>query len=254
MKKLLFFFTLLFVTARLMADAPHTADAPYAAWWQKAGTFYQHQQYDSAAYYYEKVAALLPQDAVVYYNLGNAYYRLNRIGPAVLNYEKALHLKPGYREAEDNLMLTQNRIGNRIQGAKDIFFVRWWKSWTGSNTANTWAAVSLLLFLCWIGLLIAKRLGKLSGVSPRVNIALASVWLLTMIFSYASAMHRHDSGQAVVMQQDAALMATPNSSKYQSLIPEGTTVSLENTNGNWVEIQLPDGRTGWLQKDQLTKI
>ena len=94
-------------------------------WWQKGNKFYAQKQYDSAAYYYEKLAVQKPKDAVLYYNLGNSYYKLNDIGLAVLNYERALHLDPGYKDAEDNLILTQSRIANRIQGSEDIFFVRW---------------------------------------------------------------------------------------------------------------------------------
>src|ERR1044071_4582958 len=51
--------------------------------WQKGNSYYAQKQYDSAAVYFEKLAAENPGNAVVYYNLGNAYYRLNQVGPAV---------------------------------------------------------------------------------------------------------------------------------------------------------------------------
>ena len=34
------------------------------------------------------------ESAEVYFNLGNAYYKLNRVAPAIYNYEKSLQLKP----------------------------------------------------------------------------------------------------------------------------------------------------------------
>lgn len=249
MRKIQVLIALLFVSSCLFA-----ADAPYSNWWQKANAFYQKQQFDSAAIYFEKIAAQQPDQAAVYYNLGNSYYRLNKIGPAVLNYERALHLDPNYKEAQDNLSLTQGRISNRIQGAEDIFFVRWWKLWTGSDKANMWAIISIVLFLIWIGWLIASRLGKTTAPGARIQIALAAILVLVLVLSYTAAMRRADSGQAVVMQQDTELMSAPREGKYQSLIPEGTTVRIEQSENNWVEVQLPDGRTGWIQKDQLTKI
>src|SRR4051812_17230234 len=94
--------------------------------WKRGVAFYEQKEYDSAVYYFEQLAAMKPKDAVVYYNLGNTYYRLNRIAPAVLNYERALKVDPGYKDAKDNLALTQNRIPNRIAEAEDIFFVKWW--------------------------------------------------------------------------------------------------------------------------------
>ena len=98
------------------------ADVPYNAWWQKANRFYQEKNYDSAAAYYTKLAKLNPENPEIFYNLGNTYYRLNKIGFAVLNYEKALKLKPDYRQAQDNLELTQSRISNRIQQSPPTFF------------------------------------------------------------------------------------------------------------------------------------
>lgn len=249
MRKLVLFVAVLFASFITFA-----ADAPYAAWWTKANAQYSQKQYDSAAYYYEQIAALHPQDAVVYYNLGNTYYRLNRIGPAVYNYERALFLKPGYKEAADNLSLTQARIRNRIQGTEDIFFVRWWKAITLSSYANTWAILSLLVFLLWIAALIANKLGKFRALQVQAHSAIGLVLAILLVFSYTSAMRRSYSNKGVVMTQDAELMATPQQGKSQALIPEGTTLRVEGVRNNWVEVQLPDGRMGWLQKEQVANI
>src|ERR1700679_3139368 len=87
----------------------------YNVQWQKGTTFYAQKQYDSAAIYFEQIAALKPQNAEVYYNLGNTYYRLNKIAPAVLNYQRALQINPDYKDAKDNLALTETRISNHVQ-------------------------------------------------------------------------------------------------------------------------------------------
>src|SRR5580698_2386656 len=107
----------------------------YNTQWQKGTAFYQQMQYDSAAYYFEQVAALKPQNAEVYYNLGNTYYRLNKIPQAVLNYERALRINPEHKDANENLLLTQNRIINRIQPANEIFFITWWQAVTRQDKA-----------------------------------------------------------------------------------------------------------------------
>jgi tetratricopeptide (TPR) repeat protein len=249
MKKLEILIALLVISSCVFA-----ADAPYSNWWQKGNAFFQKQQFDSAAHYYEKIADQNPEEAIVYYNLGNAYYRLNKTGPAILNYERALHLDPDNKQAQDNLSLAQSRIGNRIQGDEDIFFVRWWKLWTGADKANLWAIISLVLFLIGIGWLIGSRLGKMNRPGVKIQIAMAATLVLLLVLSYTAAMRRADSGQAVVMQHDAALLSAPGTGKHQSLIPEGTTVRIGDNQNNWVEVQLPDGRTGWIEKNKLTKI
>ena len=66
------------------------ANVDYNKLWGIANKHYSQKNYDSAVIYYEKIAASHPQDAVIYYNLGNAYYKLNQITPAIINYEMAL--------------------------------------------------------------------------------------------------------------------------------------------------------------------
>lgn len=230
------------------------ADGYNAGWWKKANGYYSSKQYDSALLYYEKIAALSPGDAVVYYNLGNTYYRINQIGPAVLNYERALKIDPSYKAAEDNLLLAQSRIPNRIVGMQNIFFVRWWHSITAGSHASMWAILSLVLFVALISLLLARRFGKAGKMPPQVTPFVAVVWLLTLFISIVSATNKQDSGAGVVMQNDAALLTEPEKGKIQSLVPEGTTVKWQAEMGNWVEVKLPDGRAGYIRKEDLAKI
>ncbi|WP_276133877.1 tetratricopeptide repeat protein [Polluticoccus soli] len=222
--------------------------------WQKGNSYYAQKQYDSAAAYFEKLVAEKPTKAEIYYNLGNAYYRLNQIGLAVLNYERALQLDPSNNTAKDNLALTQARISNRIQASPDIFFVSWWKALTSGNKAGAWAIVSLTLFIAFIALLLARRFGKLQMMPVQVVGITAAIWAVCLVFSFFAAQRNADSGQAVVMQNDAPLYADPRAGKSQSLIPEGTTVRWKGSTSGWVEVSLPDGRTGWMKQAQLERI
>lgn len=230
------------------------ADSYNAGWWKKANGYYSSRQYDSALFYFEKVAALAPGDAVVYYNLGNTYYRLNQIGPAVLNYERALKLRPSYKEAEDNLLVAQSRIPNRIAGMQNIFFVRWWQNITAGSNATVWAVLSLVLFMGLIGLLLARRFGKANNVPSQVAPFVSVLWLLVLFISVVSAANKQNSAAGVVMQNDAPLLTEPEKGKIQSLIPEGTTVKWEAEIGSWVEVKLPDGREGYIRKEDISKI
>lgn len=244
-------FLLLLVLAAYSTNSFASAD--YTAYWQKANKFYEQKEYDSAAYYYEQITQSKPEDAAVYYNLGNTYYRLNLIGPAVLNYERALRLEPSHKDAQDNLYLAQGRINNRIQSVPEIFFLRWWHTITHANKATPWAYISLILFLAAIGLSLAKRFNKLE-TPPQLTIGLFITWGLSLILAFTSASNKADSKKAVVMSQDAIFLLSLDNTKTQSLIPEGTVVKWKSSAGEWVSVALPDGRSGWMQKNTLTKI
>ena len=63
------------ITVALLLSALHClAAGNYPSLWQKGNSFYEQKQYDSAAVYFEQIAAVKPQNAEIYYNLGNTYY------------------------------------------------------------------------------------------------------------------------------------------------------------------------------------
>jgi tetratricopeptide (TPR) repeat protein len=227
----------------------------YNRLWKQGNAFYEQRQYDSAAYYFEQIAVLKPQNAEVYYNLGNTYYRLNKIAPAVLNYERALRINPGYKEAKDNLALAQGRISNHIAPVSDIFFVRWWESLTAPDMVTAWAVFALVAFIVIIAIAFAKRFQRAgSGIPVQVQGILGLVCFCFLILAFSSARSVTDQDKAVVMENDAPLMSAEQKGKPLMLVPEGTTVKILNEKGMWVEVSLPDGRSGWLQQDVLDKI
>ena len=248
---------LLLIAAVLSLSSLHCLGAgSYNLQWQKGNGFYQQKQYDSAAFYYEQIAALKPINAEIYYNLGNTYYRLNKIGFAILNYERALKIKPEYKEAKDNLLLAQSRISNNIHPAGDIFFIRWWSTITMPDNATTWAIIALVTFLLFIGMLLLKRLRKANGTNipvqlPGILLLMLFCFLALAFFSTRNSMQKTG---AVVIESDAPLMNKELKGKPLLLVPEGTVVNIKEEKGDWAEVRLPDGRDGWIRQDHLNKI
>ena len=223
--------------------------------WGQGNTFYNQKQYDSAIICFEKITALKPDKADIYFNLGNTYYRMNNIGMAVLNYERALQLKPDYKEAKENLLLTKSRMSNYIQEADDIFFITWWDSLTRGDMATMWAILSFITFSSIILLLFLRRLPKtIVAIPAQVPGILWFIWVCFMIIAYTSALNNNDKSKAVIMQNDAPLMNEDMKGKPLSLLPEGTTVKIKATKGEYEEVLLPDGRKGWVQKSWLNRV
>jgi len=243
------------IAVLLMGAYSCMAAGNYNDLWQKGDAFYSQKQYDSAAACFEQIAALKPRNAAVYFNLGNAYYRLNRVAPAVLNYERALKINPDYTEARENLALAQGRISNAIPPTGNIFFVAWWHSLTRPDRATTWAIVALSIFTLVCLLMLVRRLQKSArGLIPSQLtgfLFFAFLCFLALAFFASSNVAPHT---AVVMQADTPLMKPDLKGKPIILVPEGTTVKIESENGLWAEVTLPDGRSGWLQETLIDKI
>jgi len=232
------------------------ADADHSSIWNKANSFYVQKQFDSAALYYEQLAKLKPLNAAVYFNLGNTYYRLNKVGSAVLNFERALKTDPDYFEAKENLALAKERVTGHIRPAENIFFVRWWENLTRADKAVSWSVSSVIVFIVFIGLIFLRRFNN--QIKQRIPSQLVGIMFLVFIYLFTLSLIStnksisHDSG--VVMQQDAPILTKDMKGKPTVLVPEGTTVSIVKENGEWTEVSLPDGRTGVMRSNTIIKI
>jgi tetratricopeptide (TPR) repeat protein len=74
------------------------------------------EQYERALLHYER---LVRDDGVrngkLYYNIGNAYFRLGDIGRAILNYERAVRYMPGDENIRANLEYARSRRIDRVE-------------------------------------------------------------------------------------------------------------------------------------------
>ncbi len=214
--------------------------------WQKGNTFYAQKQYDSAAFYFEQIAASKPGDATVFYNLGNTYYRLNKVGLSVLNYERALKRKPDYKEANENLLLARSRIpGGPQQAPTDIFFIRWWKSLTAPRLVMVWSVLSLIAFILLIGLLLFRRLRQGQNlIRPQIIGALVLTWLCCLLLAFSSVYAAMGTITGVVLQEGAAFTEAMKRDRSTGSLMEGTSLKIISRQGNNYEVEVPDGRRG----------
>ena len=232
------------------------ADAQEA--FANANKAYQFGNFALAAAEYETI--LTTEKAVskdVYYNLGNAYFRLNQIGRATLNYERALHLDPSDADTQANLAAVRTRLTDDIEPPTDVFFVRWGRLLRGILSADAWAAFgifSLMLgtfgFSLWL-LSDERRWKKRGFIAGCVAVPL-SILLLLLAWSAASTSR---NVFAIIMKAETPLRGAPdpNAAAVQNL-HEGLKVELTDKIGQLSKIKLSNGEEGWILSTDLEKI
>ena len=118
MKKIVFFLLVQFVTLGAFAQEATIKEAEVA---------YTKEDYGKAIELYEGLLKTHGESAEIYYNLGNAYYKENKIAPAILNYERALLLDPGDGDIRFNLQLARQKSVDKISSCT-----------VGSTRFRTW--------------------------------------------------------------------------------------------------------------------
>lgn len=240
--------------ALLIAATAITAQEPAPS----ADDLYRMDDYQGAIAAYEDILAEGKSSADLYYNLGNAYYRDGQLGKAILNYERALRLKPGMSDAKENLELANARTADRITTLPQLFIVRWWNALTTAITPHGWRIVWLvLLAIAGIGVAML-RTGRSSAIR-RGGLATTVVSLLflllatALLISSTRAYNAHP--YAIITDQAVTLKASPdNKSIDKMILHEGTKVKVLDNLTGWYKIAIADGTNGWCPQNTMERI
>jgi len=108
-------------------------------------------------------AHITPKTAAVFYNLGNAQFRLEQLGRAVLAFERARQLAPTDPDILANLRFAEERLGvaEVNQPAKPL--ARFWESLIAARTIGQWARHEVAGLWLTVGLVAGAICGPCSG-------------------------------------------------------------------------------------------
>lgn len=219
---------------------------------------YQQEDYAGAAELWQKIEKQGIRSAAVYYNLGNACYRLGRMPEAILYYERASLLKPGDEDIAYNLEMARAWQEDKLSTVPDLFIVSWYRNISRWFDSNQWASGSLiafgLLFLCLLLFLLSRRY-RVKKVALSTSILFLLLALLSMQFSLANRRLIQDKSFGIIFSPSVTAKNTPSESGTDLfIIHEGLKVEIEDKVNKWLEIRLPDGKVGWVKEDVLEKI
>jgi tetratricopeptide (TPR) repeat protein len=240
-----------------LALAPHRAGcAPVNVWFDKANALYEHQAYDSAAFYYEQVLASGFTNSAVYYNLGNSYFRLKKVGLALLAYERAHRLSPNDPDIQANIKFASSAIIDRIPAPEQAFFeaVLTRLHTLLSLNAQLWILFFLLLAL---GILFAAGLYVSSNVRLWIIYLSGLLLLVTATIGTSAGVKIYRSERveyAIVLSPSLDAKNEPNGSKVIFTVHEGTKFRVHKAINDWSFVSLPTGLGGWVQSSSIGKI
>lgn len=247
MRHLLLFLSLIWTSFTLSAQSQEL--------FQLANEAYQKGDYEEAIAIYDSILAQGQESVALYYNLGNAHYQQGALAPAILNYEKALHLKPGDEETLHNLKLAEQKRVDRFEELPPNLFKAFRLGILKAFQPDTWAVIGLVfLGLTAIGL----ALYFFSGI-PRIGFSLGLISIVLGLFSlWMSFQHQRyleNHPAMIVMSESAYVKSGPGKGAEDLFILHaGTKVEQIEIYETWTKIKLIDGKIGWLPESNLESI
>ena len=205
------------------------------------------------------VAATGLRSRELYFNLGNAYYKSGEIAPAILNYERALRLDPSDADVRYNLEFARSMTQDRIDEVPEFILKTWLRKVNYLLSSNAWAVLSLFLLALTLALLLLFLLGPTAGVRRTgFFTGIAALLLTLMCWGFARSQkadaERHDT--AIVMRPVSSVTSSPSSDAAKSLfiLHEGTKVKVLDEVSGFTDIELSDGRRGWIATGDIERI
>lgn len=226
---------------------------------EMAAQAYRDQQYERSIELYEAlVAAGLEEQresAQIYYNLGNAYFRNNQLGKAILNYERAHLLDPGDGDIRHNLRFANNHTEDRIVPTSNLFLTNWFNGVRDLFSSNTWGGLAVLFFILTVGcaaLFFFLRVIQVRKIAFYAGLVLLLFTGIANAFAFSQKRERTRRDAAIVMVGAANANASPDAnSNLLFELHEGTKVKVRGSDGNWYEIEIANGSVGWTLKQNV---
>lgn len=225
---------------------------------QSANEAYQQGLFNDALEQYIGVYEAGFTSSSLCYNLGNTYYKLNRIPESILFYERALLLSPSDQDIRHNLTLAQGKIIDKIEAVPELFFIRWWNEVRNAFGADGWTRMAIVLFSAFllfllIYLLIRKPLIK--GLAFWPTLISLVLFAHAMVFSWQKSTVMKNHPYAIVFQPTVTVKSSPDAGSVDLfVIHEGTKVSIRDRIEDWVEIRIASGNRGWMKEKALERI
>ncbi|MCP4593246.1 MAG: tetratricopeptide repeat protein [bacterium] len=201
---------------------------------------------------FETVVRHGPRNGRLYYNLGNAYLQLGRLGQAIANYRRAEALIPSDGQLQANLNYARQLRRSQIAPSGSETLVRTLFFWHYRVPLRVRYLGALVVYVLFWGMLLVRPL--LRQVGLRLIVVLLGIGWVTLGVSSAVEWQLESSSTAGVIVADEVVVRKGNSAHYepqfQQLLYEGVEFTLIEQRSDWLRIELPNGSTGWIRADQ----
>lgn len=225
---------------------------------EKGKQDYRDQKFAEALGSWNQILERGEHSPALYFNMGNAHYKLNQVGLSIYYYEKALQLDPTNADVLNNLYYAKNATVDEIEPLPRTLFQRWFDQLSGQLTLKGWSILSLALaFLC--GLLFVLYYFGTRERQKRIlfggSLVSFGLTIIALVICFMIEARESKDSPAIIIAERAKIQSEPNLGSEESFIlHEGTKVQILDQEGDWLRIQIADGKDGWLIDNTIKRL
>lgn len=226
--------------------------------WDAGNRAYMEGDFAKASECYQSILGHGLYSAKLYYNLGNAAFKLGKTGEAILYYNKALKIAPSDDDIRYNLAIAEAQTKDKITVMPEFFLKRWAREVRNSLSCTAWSILSLIAFAVALACVAVFMLAQRLALRKAGFYGAAVVALLLVATAWLGIAERRDMLQrteAIVMSSAISVKSSPDRSATDLFVlHEGTKVRIVTELENWYEIVIADGKKGWIDAYSIERI
>ncbi|MCQ2278016.1 MAG: tetratricopeptide repeat protein [Bacteroidales bacterium] len=223
-----------------------------------ANQAYEQGQYQQSVELYQTLIDGGYESASLYYNLGNAYYRQNEAGQALLWYERAHRLAPADRDIRENLEFVYSHTEDNIETLPQFLVVRWWNAVCSIANPRGWMTILIVVLFLLGGAVVLFFLARSYQMRKAGLIASGVMTLVMMLcvgLTVSSSFSAHSRSEAIVTAPMSVIKSSPDQGSVDKFIlHEGSKVKISDRVDSWLKVTIADGSKGWVSESDITII
>ena len=218
----------------------------------RANEAYKEGRFQEAVDGYSQLIQSGHETGHLFYNLGNAYFRLNQIGWAILNYERARLLMPRDADLNFNLRYARDQTQDAVPESQGVMNAAFF--WLDTfNLHELFWGFAVFNVVFW-AILMTRLLIRPAWIFYPILVVLI-LWFIAGFSLGLKWYQVHSDERGVIVQEEISVLAGPDiNDTVLFKLHAGTEVCHERSEDGWSLVSLPDKKRGWVKQEAVERI
>jgi tetratricopeptide (TPR) repeat protein len=213
---------------------------------------YVNENYSEAISLYDSILTSGLESSELYYNLGNCHYKTNDWANAIWHYEKSLQLNNN-EKTKHNFELAKLNIIDRIEPLPQLFYKKWWINLTQTLSTQVWQIITLFGMGFIFILQLISQFTSLK--SKQITKIFSAITVIILLITQTSYHNNFTKKEAIIFSETITVNSAPASiSTNLFTLHAGSKVEIIDTIGDWINIKIANGNSGWIGQNSIKEL
>ena len=240
MKRLIFILSLFICTQSFCSDQV----------FKQGNKQYIDENYSAAISLFDSILITGLESSELHHNLGNSHYKTNDWANAIWHYEKSLQLNNNNKKTTHNLELAKLKIIDRIEPLPQLFYKKWWSNVTQTLSTQVWQILTLfgVSFI-----FILQLISQFTSLKSKLITNIFSIITVINLFITQTSYHNNfTKKEAIIFSEAITVNSAPTSNSTNLFtLHAGSKVEVIDIIGDWINIKIANGNSGWIENQSI---